>query len=239
MADTKTTGLTEVTTPADADLLFIVDGPTISKKITWANVKAAMGADGWLPVSVSWTYASASTINVPSGAASIYSVGDKIKLTQTTVKYFYVVGVADTVLTVTGGSDYTVANAAITLPNYSKAATPVGFPGKFNYVPTVTSQTGAITSYTVNSAVFSITGAGVFINVNTTLTDAGTGGGVLFITNPITVANGVGVAINGANGKLCLAYVAAGSSIIVAEYDNTSIIATGVIINPSIWVTLP
>jgi hypothetical protein len=40
--------------------------------------------------------------------------GDKIKLTQTTVKYFYIVGVANTLLTVTGGSDYTVANAAIT-----------------------------------------------------------------------------------------------------------------------------
>jgi hypothetical protein len=97
--------------------------------------------DGWLNANQTWTYASATTITVPTGAASIYSVGDKIKLTQTTVKYFYVVGVADTVLTVTGGSNYTVANAAITLPYYSHATSPVGFPKKFTYVPTVSGIT--------------------------------------------------------------------------------------------------
>jgi len=98
-------------------------------------------ADGWLPVSGSWTYASASTIIVPSGAAAIYSVGDKIKLTQTTVKYFYVIGVADTVLTVTGGSDYTIANAAITAIYYSHQASPIGFPSKFNWVPSLSGMT--------------------------------------------------------------------------------------------------
>jgi hypothetical protein len=86
--------------------------------------------DGWLDPIETWTYASASTITVPSGAASKYSVGDKIKLTQTTVKYFYVTAVADTLLTVTGGSDYTVANAAIT-SNYYSHSNPVGFPGGF------------------------------------------------------------------------------------------------------------
>ena len=83
---------------------------------------------GWLDFGVTATYGSATTITVPSGAAAKYAVGDKIKLTQTTVKYFYVTAVADTVLTVTGGTDYTVANAAITSPYYSKAASPVGFP---------------------------------------------------------------------------------------------------------------
>ncbi len=90
---------------------------------------------GWVAVST-WAYASATSITVPSGAASIYSVGDKIKLTQTTVKYFYVVGVADTVLTITGGTSYTLTNAAITLPYYSKFESPVGFPQYFNYTPT-------------------------------------------------------------------------------------------------------
>ena len=90
---------------------------------------------GWVAVST-WAYASATTITVPSGAASIYSVGDKIKLTQTTVKYFYVVGVADTVLTITGGTSYTLTNAAITSPYYSKFESPVGFPQYFNYTPT-------------------------------------------------------------------------------------------------------
>jgi hypothetical protein len=87
--------------------------------------------DGWLDPKETWAYASATTITVPAGAASRYSVGDKIKLTQTTVKYFYVTAVADTVLTVTGGTDYTVANAAISANYYSKMASPVGFPQWF------------------------------------------------------------------------------------------------------------
>src|ERR1035437_3000227 len=33
--------------------------------------------DGWTPVSDSWIYASASTITVPSGAASLYQKGDR------------------------------------------------------------------------------------------------------------------------------------------------------------------
>ncbi|MDD4381727.1 MAG: hypothetical protein PHE21_00045 [Candidatus Dojkabacteria bacterium] len=94
--------------------------------------------DGWIAVTDSWAYASASTITVPSGAASRYQRGDKIKLTQTTVKYFYIVGVADTVLTVTGGSDFTVANAAITSPYYSHVENPIGFPTSFAYTIAIT-----------------------------------------------------------------------------------------------------
>lgn len=97
--------------------------------------------NGWIDPDQIWAYASATTITVPSGAASIYSVGDTIMLTQTTVKYFYVVGVADTTLTITGGTTYTLVNADITSPYYSKAVSPVGFPTYFNY----TTTTGGIT----------------------------------------------------------------------------------------------
>jgi len=83
---------------------------------------------GWVSAGESWSYASASTITVPSGAASKYSVGMKIKITQTTDKFFYISAVADTVLTVNGAGLYTVANAAITSPYYSSQATPHNFP---------------------------------------------------------------------------------------------------------------
>jgi hypothetical protein len=83
---------------------------------------------GWISISDSWSYASASTITVPSGAASLYQIGDKIKITQTTDKFFYISAVADTVLTVNGAGLYTVANAAITSPCYSRVAQPFGFP---------------------------------------------------------------------------------------------------------------
>lgn len=88
--------------------------------------------NGWQLVSDTWAYASADTptftITVPSGAASLYGVGMRIKLNQTTDKYFIITAVADTVLTVYGGTDYTLANAAISSVYVSLMKAPLGFP---------------------------------------------------------------------------------------------------------------
>jgi len=96
---------------------------------------------GWNFANETWTYASATTFTVPTDLTAKYQKGTKIKLTQTTAKYFYVTassyGAPNTTVTVTGGSDYTLANAAITSPYYSYIENPQGFPGWFNYVPTV------------------------------------------------------------------------------------------------------
>lgn len=83
--------------------------------------------DGWILVSDSWTYASASTITVPSDATTKYDVGDKIKLSNGSTKYFNITAVAATTLTVIGVSGEVVANSAITSVYYSKAETPHGF----------------------------------------------------------------------------------------------------------------
>jgi hypothetical protein len=107
--------------------------------------------NGWTPVTDTWTYASASTIIVPSGAASLYQKGDRIKWTQTTVKYGVIVAVADTLLTIAVNTDYTVANAAISAIFYSHQASPLGFPSTFNYslVWTNTSTNPAIVNGTI------------------------------------------------------------------------------------------
>lgn len=99
-------------------------------------IEGVYPADGWRAVSDSWAYASATTITVPTDATLTYSVGDRIKFVQTSTKYFVVVSVASTVLTVSGGTDYTVANAAITSIYHSKQYNPVGYPSYFNYTPT-------------------------------------------------------------------------------------------------------
>lgn len=49
MADTKITGLTELTTPALADVIAIVDDPTgtpVTKKMTLANLQSLMAQLG-------------------------------------------------------------------------------------------------------------------------------------------------------------------------------------------------
>lgn len=144
--------------------------------------------DGWISANETWTYASATTITVPSGAASKYAKGDKIKLTQTTVKYFYIIGVADTVLTVTGGSDYTVANAAISANYYSHQSSPIGFPGYFNFTPTISWTAGTAPSSPTQNSKFFITG-----NIRTDLYN------VIYGSNGTTVT-GATIAINSSGG---------------------------------------
>jgi hypothetical protein len=95
---------------------------------------------GWIPNNDTWTYASATTFTIAGvDRTAMFPKGTKIKLTQGTVKYFYVVGSSfstNTTITVTGGSTYTLANAAITSPYYSYASTPQGFPQFLAYTPT-------------------------------------------------------------------------------------------------------
>ena len=111
------------------------------------------------------------------------SPGTRIKLTQTTTKYFVVASVAfstNTTVTVTGGSDYTLANAAITAPNYSYVSNPQGYPGWFNFALTATGWSG---TPTVN-AVFAVEGRTCTLILNVTGTsNATTAGGTAPITS--------------------------------------------------------
>jgi hypothetical protein len=76
--------------------------------------------------------------------AHLFPVGTKIKFQQSGQKYFYVLSAVEsggnTTLTVTGGSDYTVANAEITEFYYSHGLA-YGFPEWFNYSATWTAAT--------------------------------------------------------------------------------------------------
>lgn len=149
--------------------------------------------DGWIAANETWTYASATTFTIAGvDRTSLFRVGDKIKLTQTTVKYFYVTAVSfstNTTVTVTGGTDYTLANAAITSPYYSKDATPNGFPDWFSWTPTL-SASGSMTwtSTSVGEARFKMTGKLVSFGIQASGTTGGTASNGLIFTLPITVA---------------------------------------------------
>lgn len=102
----------------------------------WAS--GSLGG-GWNASPGTPSYASSTTITVPSGAANIYDIGDKIWIIANSSNYyFYVTAVSSTLLTVTGGSDYSVPNISFTSIFYSKVATPNGFPQTFNYTPSFT-----------------------------------------------------------------------------------------------------
>lgn len=142
---------------------------------TQRSIKA-MHDTGWTAITETLTYASATTITVAAGAASRYQKGDKLKLTQTTDnKYFYIVKVEDELLTITGGSDYTLVNAAITSPQLSRIETPFGFPGWFNW--TVSWQISGTMEFsaTPTFAKFKISGRECLIHLYAEGTTSGTG----------------------------------------------------------------
>lgn len=101
--------------------------------ITDRRIQMSINTTGWINANETHTYLSATTVTVPSGALFKYAVGDKYRIFQAgALKYFYITGVTDTVLTIFGGTDYTLTNTTINQPSYSHAGTPIGFPGYFN-----------------------------------------------------------------------------------------------------------
>ena len=140
----KITSLAELTDVASDDLLVVVDKSDTSmadsgtdKKVQKVNLlKGLVPENGWIPAGETWTYASADdptfTFTISGDKTSKYSAGMRIKLTQTSVKYFIITAVSysspNTTITVYGGTDYDLVNATITTPYYSPVKCPYGFP---------------------------------------------------------------------------------------------------------------
>jgi hypothetical protein len=195
--------------------------------LSWAE------PDGWASAGT-FTYASAASITVASGAAAIYQKGDKLKLTQSTggTKYFYVVDVADTVLTITAGSSYTLNSEAITAPYYSHIENPIGFPDWFAYTPAITVSGGTAPTYTdtfVNR--FCIKGKQVFVIshwYNAAGGTAGAGTNPLNFTLPVSSTNvtytilGTGQSWENGGTMANTGIVLSASTTVMAQLSNTT-----------------
>lgn len=90
---------------------------------------------GWADLSSYGAFSYASTdgptfvMNTPSDLRSIIGLGDKIQVTQlASPGYYIVVAIGATTITLYGGTDYALANSAISAPYYSQARAPLGFP---------------------------------------------------------------------------------------------------------------
>lgn len=173
---------------------------------TW-DTPVTASADGWTAVSDSWSYASVNTVTVPSGAASLYQKGDRVKFTQTTVKYFVITNVADTVLTFAVTTEYTVANAAISAISYSHQVNPLGYPTYFHYAPTW----GGFSSDPPNTLTFWVIGRTCWID--STYSGVGTSNATtLTFTTPIASANPYVGSFNAGQGFDNGGYVVGGST---------------------------
>ena len=187
---------------------------------------------GWytLEEGVTWAYASAQTITVPSGAASRFAKGDKLKITQLGVdKYLYIIGVADTLLTVHAGSVYTISNNPIEAAYLSKDLSPVGFPSSFAFTSTI----AGFSVLPTQTQIFSIIGRKVRIDVASSA--PGTSNSTAFnMTTPITAEAGGPKFISGGNQgydnsvyqESVLAEIGAGDTVIYLSRDGGTLLWT-------------
>lgn len=87
---------------------------------------------GWELLNATLTYSSAAAptfVATTSIDLTAYvGPGDKIWLNQSGSKYFIVVAITSSTITLYGGTDYVLANAAVTSPYVSHAKSPAGFP---------------------------------------------------------------------------------------------------------------
>jgi hypothetical protein len=167
-----------------------VDSSTVT---TSHDYKITNLETGWINPGEDWAYASANTITVPSGAASKYQKGDRIKWTQTTVKYGVITAVTNTVLTIAVNTDYVVTNAPISDNFYSHQENPMGYPGWFTFIPTMNGTGGSAGSYaqTVQSARFNVKGRSCTVAVSFKVTNIGSWTGDIRFVLPIatTISN--------------------------------------------------
>lgn len=129
MAYTKTNWANDNPPPLDATNLMKIENKL-------EELDARPTSSDWNLISATLTYASATApsfvANTSIDLTSLISVGMKLKLTQTTVKYFIVTAITSTNITLYGGDNYVLASATITDIYYSAMQVPIGFPNTFN-----------------------------------------------------------------------------------------------------------
>jgi len=111
-------------------MAFWQNTPSTASPLNATNLNNLSG--GWTSIPATLTYSSADAptfvMSTSTDTTGYLSVGMKIKLTQTTVKYFIITAITSTTITIYGGTEYTLTSAAITAPFYSVHKSPYGFP---------------------------------------------------------------------------------------------------------------
>lgn len=189
---------------------------------------------GWTPLNVACAYGSSTTFTISSAESDRQNlvarlrVGTKVKLTQTTVKYFYVTAVTATQVTVIAGTDYSVTNAAISDVWFSNAACAIGFPDYFSWEPTYSANAGSYNATTI-FAKFIITGRRLKHWVKAAGDVSGALDRELRYTLPMTAGSvadraiGAGVNDNNALGvaQICYALLLSNNfTVAVRKYDS-------------------
>jgi hypothetical protein len=169
---------------------------------------------GKTPVPVTWVYASATSVSVPSGAEDIYSVGDKWTLDDNgTVKYGYVVEVTDTILTLFGDL---LTDHVYTANYYNKGGNMIGHPMWFEMEVPVTAETGTFTSVLGTLRGF-MTSRLVTVQLTIAVTTRGTADDSILVEVPFPCVS-----------AQFLGYETDSSTFVIGYWDDPSVKITGI-----------
>ena len=186
---------------------------------------------GWttVPNYLALVYVSTTQFTLQGDWTAILSKGDKLRLTNSSTKYFYVTSTSFsagvTTINVTAGTDYTLTAGAISGLLYSKLERPSGFPRVFNFDPAPTGYSvipsGTVARFSVNGNTCSI-----FYYSSVDGTSNGTGKSYTLPIAPYSGSGTIGVFVTqckdsgtSAFGKHAIAYT--GST--VTCYPNQSV----------------
>lgn len=186
---------TFLATPSSANLATAVTGETGTGALVFGTAPTISSPiiqqdwNMWITATDTWTYASATTFTIAGvDRTAIFTKGTRLKFTNNAITvYATVIASAfstNTTVTVATNTDYTIANSAITLPFYSYAANPAGWPTWFTFTHNATwNGTPPTTPTTV--AQFSTIGQMCYYRFYQTNTGAGTNNNTITINQPI------------------------------------------------------
>jgi len=213
-----------------------IDNKTYINEVLTVELDAEIASknDGWNVLGATLTYASASTINTNVDLTGIIGIGDKVKFTQTTVKYFVVTAITSSLITFAANTDYVVANAAITSKYYSHSESPFGFPQWFNFTPVfnnVTLGNGSVLGkFNISNKIANVYASIVFgsttsitgnVNINAPVTCV-TPGKALVSLADATSSFKIGYSNVGAGGAISiLAQIVSGTALAQIQLSST------------------
>lgn len=98
-----------------------------------ADGKLQVDRGGWKKINAALTYSSADdptyVVSTSADLTDVIGVGMKIKFTNNSTTFYGIVtAITSSTITLYGGTDYDVANSAITAPYFSEVKAPIGFP---------------------------------------------------------------------------------------------------------------
>jgi hypothetical protein len=211
-----------------------VNNGTVLKDVALSDLykNSLDSTQGWISVTDTWSYASASTITIPSDGTLKYQPGMKVRFKQGGgYKYYVVKAVTSTLITVFVNTDYTVANAAITDISYSFLEMPFGFPADFALGTPTWFADGTNFTNQPGSNAFRVSFKGRTVKVAGSATcNAVSGGTGQFLATfptgslPNSTLNDTGVGFNFSNGKMgSSTVVVADNRIYCVRYDFTTL----------------